>query len=153
MRTIEPYLVAADAQAEIWPELEECCWQRDRVNEYTPPGRPIGIEEHQTRYFVLRPGAPAITPGDERYEDGMRRIRWVAGEIWRRWAGTDAVVLVSTHFHTGARLVEALTEQPHHGVRLDNAKFTHIREVDGRFILMGVNLDSLDLIMADEVAP
>jgi broad specificity phosphatase PhoE len=153
MRTIEPYLVASDSRAEIWPELEECCWQRDRAHEYTPPGRPILIEADQKPFFVLRAGASDRTPGSELYDDGLKRVRWVAGEIWRRWAGTDAVLLVATHYHTGARLIEALIEQPHDGLRLENAKLTHVREVDGRFYLMGVNLDALDLETAAEAKP
>ncbi len=146
MRTIQPYLVAADARAEIWPELEECCWQRDRTHEHTPPGRPILIEADQKPIFLLREGAPDQSPGGELYDDSLQRIRWVAGEIWRRWSGTDAVVLIATHYHTGARLIELLTEQTPSGrLRLENGKLSHVREADGRFYLVGINMDTLDL--------
>lgn len=146
LRTIQPYLVAAEKQAEIWPELEECCCQRDRVNEYTPPGRPILLEAEQKALFLLRAGASDRSPGDERYEDGLQRIRWVAAEIWRRWAGTDAVILIATHYHAGARLIELLAEQvPAGRIQLENGTFTHIREADGRFYIVGLNLDTLDL--------
>lgn len=146
LRTIQPFLVATETQAEIWPELEECCWQRDRVNEFTPPGRPILLEADQKSLFFLRAGAPNLAPGEERYEDGVKRMRWVAGEIWRRWAGTDAVILIATHYHAGARLIEALAEQvPSGRIQLENGKLSHIREADGRFYIVGLNLDTLDL--------
>ncbi|MCS6772437.1 MAG: histidine phosphatase family protein [Kiritimatiellae bacterium] len=142
LRTIQPYLVAANAQAEIWPELDECCWQTDPEHELTPPGDPILLEEDQRPYFALRPGAAETSPGAERYDDGIRRVRWAAAEIWRRWGGSDAVILVATHYHTGAKLIETLAESlPSGGVRLQNAKLTHLRESDGRFFIVGLNLD------------
>lgn len=146
LRTIQPFLAATETQAEIWPELEECCWQRDRENEYTPPGRPILLEAEQKPFFLLRAGASETAPGEERYDDGLKRIRWVAGEIWRRWAGTDAVILIATHYHAGARLIEVLAEQlPSGRIQLENGKLTHIREADGRFYIVGLNLDAIDL--------
>lgn len=143
LRTIEPFLASTggELRAEIWPELDECCWQKDRKNDRTPPGRPILIEAGQALYFYLRRGAATETPGSETYEDSLRRVRWVAGEIWRRWGGTDAVVLVATHFFTGGRLIELLLDDRITGeIRLENAKVSHVREENGRFRLVGLNL-------------
>lgn len=142
LRTVQPYLAATGTRAEIWPELDECCWQADRANDRTPPGFPILLEEDQRSVFVLREGAPVIAPGDERFEDSLRRIRWVAAELWRRWGGTDARILVATHYLTGAQLINALADSVSEGrIRLENAKIAHLREVDGRFTIIGINLD------------
>lgn len=147
LRTIQPYLEATGQTAEIWPELDECCWQRDRENGRTPPGDPILLESAQRPLFLLRAGAAEVAPGNESYVEGVRRSRQLAVAIRERWGGTDARILVVGHYHTGARMVEALADDPDKvsRIRLDNARFTHLKEMDGRFTLIGLNEEAVHL--------
>ncbi|HMP75349.1 MAG TPA: histidine phosphatase family protein [Kiritimatiellia bacterium] len=147
LRTIQPYLEATGQTAEIWPELEECCWQRNRESERTPPGDPILLEPEQRPLFLLRAGAAEVAPGNESYVEGVRRARQLAIDIRKRWGGTNARILVVGHYHTGARLVEALVDDPRAAsrLRIDNARLTHLKEMDGRFTLVGLNEEQLHL--------
>lgn len=135
LRTIQPYLEEASAQAEIWPDLKECCRQTDRTSERTPPGEPILLEANQRPYFLLREGAPDVAPGNETYADGVRRAHLVAEQIRARWAGSDARVLVVTHERTGAQLLEALLGSPPKPFpTVHKLPFVQVRLTGNRFV-------------------
>ncbi len=140
LKTIEPYLKESGQSAEIWPEVDECCWQLLREGATSPPGLPVLLEPEQRTLFFLRADAPQVAPGNESYEEGVRRIQAAAGALRARWSGTEAVVLVVAHQHTGSRLVETLLgEAPEGRHRIHNARFTHLREENGRFVLVELN--------------
>lgn len=140
LRTIQPYLEKTGQTAEIWPDLDECCWQTDRASERTPPGEPILLEQEQRPLFVLRAESPDLSPGGETYAEGVRRVKRAAADIKTRWSGTDAWLMIVVHRHTGARLIESLLDQAPTGrYQLENTRFTHLREENGRFALVELN--------------
>ena len=152
LKTVEPYLKQSGQSAEIWPELDECCWQLLREGATSPPGLPILLETEQRPLFFLRADAPVVVPGNESYDEGVRRIRAAAEAFRARWSGTEAVVLVVAHQHTGSRLVETLLgEAPEGRYRIENARFTHLREEGGRFVL--VELNGADVRVEQAVHP
>ncbi len=155
LKTIQPYLERAGAQAEIWPELDECCWIPEGRAEKTPPPEPILLEPEQRSLFVLRADAGAETPGHESYADGVKRARATINRLLDRWRGREAVLLVVTHKHTGARLAEALLGEALMGrYNIQTAAFTHLREVDGRFQMLETNSATVpDLAPPEPVSP
>lgn len=140
IKSIQPYLERVGAQAEIWPELDECCWIPEGRTEKTPPPEPILLEPEQRSLFVLRANAGEATPGSESYVDGVKRVRAAVNLLLERYKGRDATILVMTHHHTGGRLAEALLGESLVGrYKIKNATFTHLREVEGRFRLIELN--------------
>ncbi len=141
--TVLPFLKANGLSAEIWPELAECCWQKDRSAPVSTPmpmfGRPI-IPEDSSRLHVREERA-TLEWNETTYGDGMRRVRAAVDLLRERFAGTGKSVLVVGHGNAGQRLIQLLRgREPEEGPPLANARLTHLAEqADGRFELAGLN--------------
>jgi broad specificity phosphatase PhoE len=140
--TILPYLKERGLVAEIWPELDECCW--DRKTEMTisdlPRGPVIEIEDEYLAFFSFRdPGSmrffDAITP-----ETGEHQVGLAVNMILERFGKTDKAILIVTHYHTGTRLIRALAENAPKRFYLQNATLSIIAPgADGRLQLQVLN--------------
>lgn len=140
--TILPYLKERGLIAEIWPELDECCW--DRKTEMTisdlPRGPVIEIEDEYLAFFSFRdPGSmrffDAVTP-----ETGEHQVGLAVNMILERFGNTDKAILIVTHYHTGTRLIRALAENAPKRFYLQNATLSLIAPgADGRLQLQVLN--------------
>lgn len=148
LRTIHPYLEQNGVVAEIWPELDECCWQKPGERSGTDTavlGGEVLVEQDMRPFFMVRSGSDGRVAAEETYADGVRRVKQVAQMIEQRYGEGDLAVLVVVHQLTGSRLVETLLGQgPEGRYRLNNASVTWLHGERGRFNLVGENLSAAD---------
>lgn len=108
-QTLLPTLQRFDRRAEVWPDLAECCWQEPRSLPPTEPELPgvcLDWDEDEARWFVSE--GPLVTPpDDERWQDGLRRMRRAAERLAR--LGRDQNVLAVSHGYSISKLVMLLT--------------------------------------------
>ncbi len=135
--TVLPFLKATGLTAEIWPELNECCWQDDKrapvstpLPTFGPPIVPADVER-------LRPrdSQSALEWNEVTFGDGMHRVRAAAKLLRSRFAGSGKSVLVVGHSEAGQRLVQLLRgRDPEETLHLDHAQIRHLTEQsDGNF--------------------
>jgi broad specificity phosphatase PhoE len=143
-RTILPLLQQQGAVAEIWPELDECCWQKGDergASDTFATGPQVLVEQEMRPYFLVRQGSDGMVGGMESRTDGIVRIKRAAALVKERFGGTAQTVLVVMHQHSGSRLVESLLDQAPEGrYRLANASVTWLRADGGRFRIEAENL-------------
>ena len=144
MNTILPYLKKNGLVAEIWPELEECCWQRegrDAVSSGLEHGKKIDIPGDMRPYFKLRDERTTHRYKARNYADGILQVQMAADLIKQRFAGASQSVLLVGHYHAGGRIMELLLgKEPDGGFSLQNTKISHLaEEPDGSFRLIYVN--------------
>jgi len=142
--TILPFLKKYQLQAEIWPELQECCWQEktSRLSSATlQRGKMIKLEPDMRRYFTF-PNAEAHRKyASKNYGDGLLQTFKAAQLVRKRFAHSGKRILIIGHYHSGARLIEILQGiEPDGRYKLSNAKITHLKEnSDGSFQLIDLN--------------
>ena len=139
-QTILPYLQSSQRTAEIWPELEECCWQSDRKAPLTEPRLPgpvVDLDAAETGRFTFPEGV-TNRYGAVTHSDGIAQVRRAAELLRERFGGQEVTVVVVTHFHAGSRIIELLLgEDPRGRYQVPNAKLIHMQEQpDGSFKLL-----------------
>jgi len=144
LNTIFPYLKKHHLKAEIWPELQECCWQ-EKTNRLSSPilqrGKRIHLEAAMQDSFIF-PNADAQRKyAAKNYGDGLLQTFKAVQLIRQRFAASGKRILVVGHYHSGSRLMEILQGiEPDGRYQLSNAKVSHLREgSDGSFQLIDVN--------------
>lgn len=142
--TILPWLLAQGRVAEVWPELDECCWIEDGgkvPDALEPQGSPLYLEPEDRPYFRFRGEQSPRAFSAARVSDGEAQVRAAIRLLEERFRGSDKTILVVTHFHSGSRLVERLLGDAYRGrVGLRNAALTHLRrQADGTFRLLRLN--------------
>jgi len=142
--TILPYLEKGGMTAEIWPELAECCWQKDQdlmASASIPMGMAIPLDERMRKYFKLRDNFSMRYYNQKNYADGVALQRKVVEMLVARFGHSGKSVLIVGHYHAGGRLIEILSGLPPVGrFNLKNATLTHLRQrKDGSFQLMMLN--------------
>jgi len=111
-QTILPTLKRFGVRAEVWPDLAECCWQEPRSlppSDPELPGVPLTWDEGEREWFDL--DGPLVTPpDDERWQDGLRRMRRAAARLdgLARASGGQSILAVS-HGYAISKLVILLT--------------------------------------------
>lgn len=147
-RTIHPYLLENGVVAEIWPELDECCWQRGDArgaSDTSATGPTVLVEQDMRPQFRIREGNDGQLPGLETRSEGIARARRAARMLRERYAGQPVRLLLVVHQHTGSYLLEALLDQAPEGrYRLANAAVTWLSEENGRLRLVAENLAPSD---------
>ncbi len=132
MKTILPYLRKYHRMAEIWPELEECCWQKRKSG--SPSGRlaqgdKIVIPPAMRAYFRFRNSASQRRYAPANYADGLVQVRKCMRLINKRFSRSGKSILIVGHYHAGARLIDILQgRRPRGSIHLSNAKISHLRE-------------------------
>lgn len=142
MITVLPYLQAAQRTAVIWPELAECCYQRNRAvppSTNLPRGGNVLVPAGEERWFLAESGAHTYEPAN--YADGLAQIRLAAERIRTEFGGSGKNVLLVGHSLAGSRLLELLTGRPPQGhLAIINAKVSSLQaNVDGSFHLATLN--------------
>ena len=145
MNTILPYLKKNRLVAEIWPELEECCWQRegrDAVSSGLARDKKIDIPADMRPYFRLRDDNSGYRYKARDYADGILQMQMAADLIRKRFGGTTQSVLLVGHYHAGGRIMELLLGlEPDGSFSLENTKISRLVQLpDGSFRLLNLNL-------------
>ncbi len=145
LKTIFPYLKKHHLKAEIWPELQECCWQKHKTNRLSSSGLQRGgsiyLEPEMQHYFTF-PNAEAHRKyAAKNYGDGLLQTFKAVQLIRQRFAASGKRILVVGHYHSGARLIEILQGiEPDGRYKLSNANISLLREnSDGSFQLIDMN--------------
>jgi len=136
LKTILPYLKKQRRVAEIWPELDECCWQKkkhDLSSFQLARGERIVLASNMEPYFTFSHSEHTYNPRN--YAEGMFQLFKATDLIQRRFAGTGKSILVIGHYHAGSRIFEILQGfEPEGRYKLRNAKINHLKEgADGNF--------------------
>lgn len=142
--TIAPYLLQSGRVAEIWPEIAECCWQKNRSDNVAGVpvwGDAIHLPITIAPQFVFRTDIPQRNFANHSYADGVAQVRQAAQLIQQRYANSGKTILLVLHYHSGAILMAELLGTNRESVpHLMNARMTHLRQDDsGAFKLLQVN--------------
>lgn len=148
--TILPYLEKIGMTAEIWPELDECCWQKDQS---VPPSasltedRTISLDASEGKYFRFRDDSSMRVYNQKNYADGIMLQKKVVRMLVERFGHSGKSVLIVGHHNAGGRLIEILLGLPPEGrFDLKNAAIAHLQQrEDGFFHLIILNDRPYDL--------
>ena len=124
--TITPYLKKAGLKAEIWPELAECCWQKDRGAAANPNSlhraEAISLSDEEIALFGFS------KPEDRRrwdintYRQGLGMIGILEARLKREAQRTKGPLLVIGHSIAGSLLLGKLTGRDRSSpIEVDNA--------------------------------
>ena len=148
LHTVLPHLQARGIQAEIWPELYECCWDRETEEEEPTltTGDRIELEEALAPYFRFRDAEAVYMFDVDTPARGDLMVARAVELIETRFGGSGKTVLVVAHYHTGSRLLTALLAgDPPRAIRPANARLSHVRQdADGQFRMLMLNNEELD---------
>jgi len=140
LKTILPYLKKHHRVAEIWPELAECCWQKQRELSTDIPARgsPVRLDAAMTPYFSFATADDRFTFQTRGYGQGIVQTFLATEKIKQRFAGSQQRILVVGHYHAGSRLIEILQGQDPIGrYKIANTQLLHLRETGhGTFTLL-----------------
>jgi len=144
LNTIFPYLKKHALKAEIWPELQECCWQSktSRLSSFNlQRGQTIRLESSMERYFMFPDDNARRRFAVKNYGDGLLQMFKAIQLIRKRFAGSGKRILIVSHYHIGSRLIETLQSlEPEGRYKLSNAKISHLIEKDdGTYRLIDMN--------------
>lgn len=135
--SILPYLKKHHLTAEIWPELEECCWQKNRSTAFDKPARGTKIKLASTMrpYFSFPDAASHYRFDSSNYAQGMMQTFMATQKIQQRFAATGQRILIVAHYHIGSRILEILQGlEPKGRYQIANTQMLHLREnPDGSF--------------------
>lgn len=137
LKTIAPWLSRNNTQAEVWPELLECCHQKGaaRQKPATPSvvfGPKISWPDPLDGLFRYRQGGERLISAPT-YQDGLRQIRLAYDRLVREYSGTGKHVLVVGHSIQGGKMIALLTGKQ---IALQNAKPVKLVETKpGRFAI------------------
>jgi len=138
--SILPYLKQHHLTAEIWPELEECCWQKNRATGFDKPARgaKIKLEKAMRPYFTFPDVESRFRLDSNNYAQGMMQTFMATQKIQQRFAGTGQRILIVAHYHIGSRILEILQGlEPKGRYQIANTQISHLREnPDGSFKLI-----------------
>lgn len=150
LKTIAPYLEQQTKQAEIWPELEECCWQDargvGRINEL-PRGARVQVDEAIEPLFQFRSEDRSHWYDARTVEESDFVVALAVEVLKQRFGHSGKKVVVVSHFNVGQKLIGSLTEQGDgSSVILEPGKITHLRQDrDGLFRIVKLNGEPLSL--------
>jgi len=146
LKTILPYLKKHHLVAEIWPELEECCWQKnhDSPSEVPARGSPIRLDADMKHYFTFTDTDSRFRFNTRGYGQGMMQTFMATEKIKRRFSTFGQRILIVGHYHSGSRIIEILQGiEPVGRYKISNTQILHLRErSDGTFSLVKSNMGS-----------
>ncbi len=108
--TVFPYLKSHNITAEIWPEIDEKCFD---ITSSTVPSKTIPkgglIELFDEKYFKLRDPSANRMYEPRNASEGLAQFL-KAKEMIELYSGTGQSILLVGHYCTGSRLMEVLLE-------------------------------------------
>ncbi|ATX80085.1 Broad specificity phosphatase PhoE [Mariprofundus aestuarium] len=143
MNTVFPYLRKHNLKAEIWPELAECCWQKERNGKasHLSRGSSIKVEADMQPYFIFADKSDSREFKARDYADGIFMVTTAFERVVKNYSGSGKAILIVGHYHSGGRLIELLQRlYPEGNNKLSNGKITQLQEnPDGSFNLIASN--------------
>jgi len=141
LKTILPYLKKHRVTAEIWPELAECCWQKDRRQTSAfdlRRGEKIELTHELARWFSFADSDSHYNYDTRNYSEGILQTMMAADRLKKRFGQSNKTILVIGHYHAGSRLLEILQGmEPIGRYRLSNTSISHLTEQpNGAFELL-----------------
>jgi broad specificity phosphatase PhoE len=142
INTALPYLRRGQRTATIWPELAECCHQRDHrapPSERLPRGGAITVPAHASQWFTTESGVRTFDPAN--YADGLAQVHLAAARVRAEFGRSGKNVLLIGHSLAGTRLLEVLLGiEPRGRFAIANAKVSSLlQRSDGSYLLESLN--------------
>jgi broad specificity phosphatase PhoE len=140
--TIQPYLRQSGTVGIVWPELTECCWQRERgENGSLQTAQAIRLPAGIAAQFTFRDGDSTFEYANRTYADGVAQVRQAVSLLKQHYYSSGKRILIVFHYHAGAVLMGELLGVGRDSVPgLKNARVSHLRQLpDGRFELLTIN--------------
>jgi len=144
LHTILPYLKEHNLKAEIWPELEECCWQEDKnvaPSDTLPPVKKIELSDDLKPFFKFRDENSSYWYESQNYADGLIQIQKVCDMISSKFSQSGKTILLVGHGCAGSRIFEILQgKKPDGKIGVFNAKITYLKEQkNNKFKIISLN--------------
>lgn len=120
MHTALPVLKDHILQAEIWPELYECCDQHGLATRKIPAHKGFRYMGKVTVPTALK-SSFRIDPSDDRrfaygnYQDGLKQIRLEVKKVIQKFGGKGLTILVVGHGYNGSRFIAMMEGLPPSG--------------------------------------
>jgi len=134
MQTIIPFLKHHNVRANLWPALQEACWQRDHtapVPARSAPPIDFVMPPEASMHFDVLAGCQVFPPAGETYQEGRVRVIAVYKHLLRWHSGQAETILVVGHEFAGGRLVELLLGlEPDGRIQHSNTGLTYLIEQD-----------------------
>lgn len=131
LKTVAPYLERTGQQAEVWPELLECCHQKGK--EKTKPALPqVKLGQAIELPLAFR-GLFKFRIGGERYiqaptyADGRKQVELAKHRLLSKFSGSGKRVLLVGHSINGGKLIAMLTGGK--TIKVENGKPIRLIEV------------------------
>lgn len=142
--TVLPYLKESGQKGEIWPEITECCWQKERGNlsqGQLITSSTVHLSEEQQPHFTFRDANAQRKYANNSYADGVAQVRQAKQLLKQHYFGSGKTILIVAHYHSGqVLLAELLGISRDELPGLENGKLTHLHQGDdGRFVLLSIN--------------
>ncbi len=142
LRTIQPYLQQSGRVGVVWPELVECCWQRDRNEDGSlHMAQAIRLPADIAAQFTFRDSGSTFEYANRNYGDGVAQVHQAAILLKKHYGNSGKRILIVTHYHAGAVLMGELLGVSRDSLAgLKNASISHLRQQpDGCFELLTIN--------------
>ena len=144
LHTIARYLEREGVVAEVWPEVEECCYQAERNTRSSgviPPGDPIAMGAEIAGLFRFRDADSRRWYNAKNYADSEQMAVRAAELLNERFGGSGETVVLVTHFHTGAWIIAHLVgDKEARKIALGTAKLSRLgRDPDGSYRILSLN--------------
>jgi len=143
IQTVAPYLKDANMQAEIWPELAECAFQKNRNLPPSPTlARGLVVRAPASFRSLIRvPAEGNRTFECANYADGLAQIRLLVKRLRMEFGGSNKTVLLVGHSIAGSRFIELLLgKEPRGRFAIANAEISCVEQLaDGSFRLVELN--------------
>lgn len=140
--TIHPYLKQSMMTGIVWPEITECCWQKERDGDgQLQESEAIQLPIEIAQQFSFRDSASSRKYANRNYADGVLQVRQAVSLLKSHYFDSGKTILIVIHYHAGAVLLGELLGVDRDSLpSLENAKLTHLRQdKDGRFTLLKIN--------------
>ena len=142
--TILPYLKETGQKGEIWPEIAECCWQKERGNITSGQlitSSTVQLSGEQEAYLTFRDVNSKHNYGNNSYADGVAQVRRAEELLKQQYFGSGKTILIVAHYHSGQVLLADLLGKTRDEMpNLENAKLAHLQQgEDGHFTLLSIN--------------
>lgn len=142
--TIHPYLQQNRITGVVWPEITECCWQKQSIGNEAGKllqAGAIQLPSEIAAQFSFRDSSSQFKYANRSYADGVAQVRQAVNLLKTLYFNSGRTILIVTHYHAGAVLLgELLGVDREILPGLENARLTHLRQdQDGRFTLLTIN--------------
>ncbi|MDQ6963148.1 MAG: phosphoglycerate mutase family protein [Mariprofundaceae bacterium] len=153
-KTLYPYLKARlenpdtymdFKKAELWTDLMECCWQKDKTLGLTPKDQvktyQVFIDKKYHPYFHFPSGDYAIHRNTKTYADGIAQMDRVIKLLKIRFSNSDKKILIVSHYLFLNQMIKRMANiETEHKISSRNAQITKlVEQADGRFKMVIFN--------------